>query len=501
MNRIVTVSSLICRSQKRSLLFGIRFQSQKAKFPGVHRIEDIQSKREATRGVPKYDDPKLTEIIESTNFGSEAIKKRAKEVERIKQNDETLRRIQAEHTLRESKEKKTEDTQEKSNEATKESQNDSSNDQIIKEESASTAEAEAGEEPSKSNNTYKDISEAIKREIGNLPSQKEELRNKYYKKLEVTLDSLQETILKATRLLNDVTGYSAIEKLKKAIQTLETELKEAKDEVKSCKHKYSEAILRRSASQREVNDLLTRKHNWTAGELERFTELYRNDHLNEQQETEAETKLSEAESRADAVQLKLTQSILTRYHEEQIWSDKIRRASTWGTWFLMGLNVFLFIIATFLVEPWKRRKLTASFEDKVRQVLVEISEADGTTLAPIIAKLSPENEPPLEETRTEHVESIKDEATPVVDPAVDAVDTIDVVVNREAVPSTSYALTFSPATWSWQDIKAKVLRDYKTLADKEIDTLQFNKTDLEIFSFVTVLLGCTIGSLLTIYFK
>ena len=39
---------------------------------------------------------------------------------------------------------------------------------------------------------------------------------------------------------------------------------------------------------KEVNELLTRKHNWSLNDLERFTELYRNDHENEIHEQEAE---------------------------------------------------------------------------------------------------------------------------------------------------------------------------------------------------------------------
>lgn len=34
----------------------------------------------------------------------------------------------------------------------------------------------------------------------------------------------------------------------------------------------------------------------------------------------------------------------------------------------------LFIVATFLIEPWKRRRLVGSFEDKVKLALLETSE-------------------------------------------------------------------------------------------------------------------------------
>ena len=65
----------------------------------------------------------------------------------------------------------------------------------------------------------------------------------------------------------------------------------------------------------------------------------------------------------------MSKSILSRYHEEQVWSDKIRRMSTWGTWGLMGMNVLLFLIFQILVEPWRRKRLVQGFEDKVVEAL------------------------------------------------------------------------------------------------------------------------------------
>jgi sensitive to high expression protein 9, mitochondrial len=60
---------------------------------------------------------------------------------------------------------------------------------------------------------------------------------------------------------------------------------------------------------------------------------------------------------------------LGRYHEEQIWSDKIRRASTWGTFILMGVNVFFFVVVQVGLEPWRRKRLVRGFEEKVKEVV------------------------------------------------------------------------------------------------------------------------------------
>jgi sensitive to high expression protein 9 len=126
-----------------------------------------------------------------------------------------------------------------------------------------------------------------------------------------------------------------------------------------------------------VNELLQRKHAWSASDLERFTSLYRSDHANEQAETAAQEALTGAERRAEEAAAKLGKSILARYHEEQIWSDKIRRMSTWGTWGLMGVNVLLFLVFQIGVEPWRRRRLVKGFEEKVMEALEREGAAGG----------------------------------------------------------------------------------------------------------------------------
>jgi sensitive to high expression protein 9 len=104
-------------------------------------------------------------------------------------------------------------------------------------------------------------------------------------------------------------------------------------------------------------------------DLERFTHLYRNDHTNEVAENEAQEALTAAERESEEAAAQLNKSILSRYHEEQVWSDKIRRMSTWGTWGLMGVNVLLFLIFQIAVEPWRRKRLVKGFEEKVIEAI------------------------------------------------------------------------------------------------------------------------------------
>lgn len=194
------------------------------------------------------------------------------------------------------------------------------------------------------------------------------------------LDTLQANLFTASRHLNELTGYNTIEALKQRIATLELRSTEAQTAMRNARTAYTTATNLRATTQREVTTLLARKDSWTAGDLERFTALYRADHGNEQNVQNAAREVETQERQGEALQNALGKAILERYHEEQVWSDKIRRMSTWGTWGLMGVNVLLVLVVQFGFEPWRRARLVRGFEDKVREALLlrdstlEISE-------------------------------------------------------------------------------------------------------------------------------
>ena len=207
-----------------------------------------------------------------------------------------------------------------------------------------------------------------------LPSEKPSHTSPLRQRFASFMDNSQSYLFTASQRLNDLTGYSGIEALKTEISTQESLVASSRKAVKDARATYASAVATRSTTQREVNDLLHRKHAWTPQDLERFTSLYRSDHENEQTETAAQKEVSEAETRYEEASTKLARTILARYHEEQIWSDKIRQMSTWGTWGLMGLNVLLFVVFQIMIEPWRRRRLVKGFEEKVEMALKERDE-------------------------------------------------------------------------------------------------------------------------------
>ncbi|KAG0238399.1 sensitivity to high expression protein she9 [Actinomortierella wolfii] len=198
----------------------------------------------------------------------------------------------------------------------------------------------------------------------------------------------QDMISQLARHLNTLTGYNAIDKLKRQVISHGDALDASRIKLVQAKHAYEEAIATRSNTQKAINDLLQRKHLWSPNDVIRFTDLYRSEHANEQAEIRAKEAYRQAEEDVEEKSRKLTTVIMERYHGEQVWSDKIRAASTYGTWGLVCVNVMAFLIVQAFVEPRRRRKQIERYEELVqdltdRGILPSKENADGTTAAAV----------------------------------------------------------------------------------------------------------------------
>lgn len=279
--------------------------------------------------------------------------------------------------------------------------------------------------------------------------------------LSLIVDS-REALTVVARTLNEMTGYSTMEKLKLLVGNLEQLLSQAKKTLKSAKVEYAEAIQKRSDLQKEINELLTRKHNWTPIDVERFTELYKNDHINQQQEQAAERRLEAADQNVDSIQNQLTQLILTRYHEEQLWSDKIRQVLTWGTWLLTGVNVLLFIVSAFFLEPWKRRRLVDAFQKEMQVKVDEFSD---------------------------DIKNISEQITVITGSQVKQNKESDTKLQDERF----FQFKFTNIR-NWEDVKRWCRSVGAAVKNPQIGTYLMEKVDFAIFSGALVALGWIFGS-------
>ncbi|WVO14486.1 hypothetical protein L204_102121 [Cryptococcus depauperatus] len=177
--------------------------------------------------------------------------------------------------------------------------------------------------------------------------------------------------------LNEMTGYLEVERLKHLVFEKEDELQKLRENVRAAKVAYDEAITARSDAQRDLNTLLERKHSWTDSDVSRFTTLVRSDHSASHAVATTSMSLKEAELAVDKAFSQLMQVILQRYHEEQVWSDKIRSVSTWANVAGLALNLIVFIGAILVVEPWKRKRLVEKLEERVSGMMERVDQRLG----------------------------------------------------------------------------------------------------------------------------
>lgn len=162
----------------------------------------------------------------------------------------------------------------------------------------------------------------------------------------------------------------------------------ARKEARRTKLAHADASNARRAAQREVNDLLARKATWSEEDVTRFTALVREDHASEQALAAAAEAAAKADETVDQAFGDLLRCILARYHEEQVWSDKIRRAGTMTSAAVIAMNMLVFVAAVLLVEPWKRRRMVEAFEERVEQMDASNREALTAAVASLESKLA-----------------------------------------------------------------------------------------------------------------
>lgn len=183
------------------------------------------------------------------------------------------------------------------------------------------------------------------------------------------LDALTNQI---SLLLNRATGYEIVEGLRDRVQQSQKDYAQLREALLTARASHAKAIEERSRCQKELNGLLQRKPSWTVEDVGRFTELYRREISLEGEESNAKTAHERLEGQMDQAHAALIGALCDRYQEEQVWSDKIRRASTLGTFALMLGNLALFAILQIWIEPAKRRRFVDEFEQVLERRLAAV---------------------------------------------------------------------------------------------------------------------------------
>lgn len=191
---------------------------------------------------------------------------------------------------------------------------------------------------------------------------------------------------KGNQMINKLTGYDQCERLRESVNLADNQFQQLRERLQDSRINFTKAIAERSLCQKELNGLLQRKPSWLDNDLQRFTELYRTEMRLEATETSAKEVNERLEKEVDQAHHRLVGAMRERYQEEQLWSDKIRRASTFGTFGLMLINVVLFMGVQLVSEPRKRRQLVKQIENVVIEKLDQSQSRPPVVIRPVDTK-------------------------------------------------------------------------------------------------------------------
>jgi sensitive to high expression protein 9, mitochondrial len=220
----------------------------------------------------------------------------------------------------------------------------------------------------------------------------------------------------------------------KANGSLEQLVKNRRLAIDQAKHTLDAAHAQQASAQKEVVALLERKHSWSATDLERYMTLIRSEHVNDQAVRQAKDAVLSAENALEEARSQLEKRERAQYHEEQIWSDTIRRNSTWVTFGLMGFNIFILLASLAIIEPWRRRRMVREIKSALEaqkstadlaatnQSLAAIEAAIDATLdpdeRPAVGPIAPDLK--LEELEAAVPEVAESPVATVVEPTVES---------------------------------------------------------------------------------
>ncbi|GFR49127.1 hypothetical protein Agub_g10925, partial [Astrephomene gubernaculifera] len=120
--------------------------------------------------------------------------------------------------------------------------------------------------------------------------------------------------------------------------------------------------------------LLQRKGSWGGADVQLFTSLCHQEHSLEGTVAQAKAAYGAASEALEGAHGELLRAIRERYSAETLWSDKIRRASTWWTAGLMALHLVSFLSVYLVMEPIKAQRLRNHVEEVLRDELVGVRQ-------------------------------------------------------------------------------------------------------------------------------
>lgn len=130
------------------------------------------------------------------------------------------------------------------------------------------------------------------------------------------------TLAHISTAFNHLTGYSSIEQLKTLVIETDHQLKALRQQMQSAKMEYEDDVYTHSQIQKDINNLLQRKHSWDRDDVSRFADLCTAEHDAEQAVATAKTRYNQLTDSVESTQLEHMNYIRERYQQVRACGSK-----------------------------------------------------------------------------------------------------------------------------------------------------------------------------------
>ncbi|CAJ1964877.1 unnamed protein product [Cylindrotheca closterium] len=170
-------------------------------------------------------------------------------------------------------------------------------------------------------------------------------------------------------------GMREIYQLKEKVDKSSIEFDEIQRQVVQARNELSAALQAWEESQGQHTQLLQTRDKWTPEHAQKFASLVQAEVTVRGDLEEAKKNLSKRESQQASAQMEYMNDLRKRYHEEQIWQDKWRVLSTFGTWGLIVLNSIVFLGSQYMNQLRESRRMK-----DIQSLLEESLSTNSSTL-------------------------------------------------------------------------------------------------------------------------
>jgi hypothetical protein len=264
----------------------------------------------------------------------------------------------------------------------------------------------------------------------------------------------------------DESGTMEILQLKEKVNGSSLKFDEKQRLVVEARRSLDVALKAWEDSQSQHTQLLQVRDKWTPTQAQEFSTVVQEEVRIRNDLQHAKQNLSEREAQQASTQVEYMNDLRRRYHEEQIWQDKWRIMSTFGTWGLIVLNSFVFLISQYLyrLRETKRSKDT---EGLLYQTL-----SSNTSTLQAIQEQQKHQQRQHQLSQNEHgssadvQEDIGQEhlSTSTQEPSISTDDSETVSTKQDSSEGLTEKQNIAVSSWSWRERLAGIVQQKEAMS-------------------------------------